>query len=95
MTTRGTQHGFETDRVQSRRQIIGEGTERGIRLEAAGKAVGYAAVTFGYSLEFGGRDAFLDEFFLSETVPEELCTLHRNSGFSDLIKGVRKLFDDN
>jgi diamine N-acetyltransferase len=27
-------------------------------------AVGYVVLTFGYSLEFLGRDAFLDEFFL-------------------------------
>lgn len=33
-----------------------------------GKPVGYAALTFGYSLEMGGRDAFLDELFLVETV---------------------------
>lgn len=30
-----------------------------------GQAVGYIAVCFGYSIEFGGRDAFLDEFFLA------------------------------
>lgn len=29
--------------------------------------LGYAAVCFGYSIEFGGRDAFLDELFLVET----------------------------
>lgn len=28
--------------------------------------VGYLALTFGYSIEFGGRDAFIDEFFLLE-----------------------------
>lgn len=26
--------------------------------------IGYAVITFGYSLEFGGRDAFLDELYL-------------------------------
>ena len=30
----------------------------------AGQVVGYLAVCFGYSIEFGGRDAFVDEFFL-------------------------------
>lgn len=30
----------------------------------AEKVVGYAAVSFGMSLEFAGRDAFLDEMFL-------------------------------
>ena len=30
-----------------------------------GRVVGYLAVTFGYSLEYGGRDAFLDELYLA------------------------------
>lgn len=34
---------------------------------ADGRAVGYLVVTHGYSLEFGGRDAFIDEVY---TVPE-------------------------
>ena len=33
-----------------------------------GKDVGYIVLTFGYSLEMGGRDAFIDELFLIETV---------------------------
>jgi ribosomal protein S18 acetylase RimI-like enzyme len=32
-----------------------------------GRAVGYLVVTHGYSLEFGGRDAFVDEVYI---VPE-------------------------
>lgn len=32
-----------------------------------GRAVGYLVVTHGYSLEFGGRDAFVDELY---TIPE-------------------------
>ena len=35
-----------------------------LRLDAGGMAAGYAAVCFGYSIEFGGRDAFLDELYL-------------------------------
>jgi len=31
-----------------------------------GKQVGYLALAFGFSLEFGGRDAFIDEFFILE-----------------------------
>jgi len=31
---------------------------------AAGGPVGYLVLTWGYSLEFGGRDAFLDELYL-------------------------------
>jgi GNAT superfamily N-acetyltransferase len=32
-----------------------------------GRAVGYLVVTHGYSLEFGGRDAFVDEVYM---IPE-------------------------
>lgn len=31
-----------------------------------GEVVGYGALCFGYSIEFGGRDAFLDELFIVE-----------------------------
>lgn len=34
----------------------------------AGQTVGYIALCFGYSIEMGGRDAFVDEFFLAESV---------------------------
>lgn len=33
-------------------------------VEAAGSAVGYLVLTFGFSFEYGGRDAFVDEFFI-------------------------------
>lgn len=33
---------------------------------AEGEAVGYFVLGFGFSLEFGGRDAFLDELFVAE-----------------------------
>jgi GNAT superfamily N-acetyltransferase len=32
--------------------------------EAGGAVVGYVVVTFGFSLELGGRDAFIDELFV-------------------------------
>jgi len=34
------------------------------RIVNAGGTVGYAALTFGWSLEWGGRDAFIDEIYL-------------------------------
>ena len=34
--------------------------------QAGGRVVGYLAVTLGYSLEYRGRDAFIDELFISE-----------------------------
>lgn len=33
--------------------------------------VGYIAVCFGYSIEFCGRDAFIDEFFLKEKLRQQ------------------------
>ena len=33
-------------------------------VERAGAAIGYAMVTFGYDLEFGGRDAYLTELWI-------------------------------
>ncbi len=33
-------------------------------VEEDGVFVGYLALCFGYSIEFGGRDAFVDEFFI-------------------------------
>lgn len=38
---------------------------------SSGTVVGYIALCFGYSIEFGGRDAFLDEFFVKEEVREQ------------------------
>jgi ribosomal protein S18 acetylase RimI-like enzyme len=35
-------------------------------IEDAAKAIGYAIVTFGYDLEFGGRDAWLTELWVDE-----------------------------
>jgi ribosomal protein S18 acetylase RimI-like enzyme len=34
------------------------------RIVEAGATVGYGALTFGWSLEWGGRDAFVDEIYL-------------------------------
>jgi GNAT superfamily N-acetyltransferase len=32
-----------------------------------GRAIGYLILTYGYSIEFGGRDAFVDELFVGES----------------------------
>jgi diamine N-acetyltransferase len=33
-------------------------------LQSEGRTVGYCVLTFGFSIEFGGRDALVDELFL-------------------------------
>ncbi|MDN5214115.1 GNAT family N-acetyltransferase [Fulvivirgaceae bacterium BMA12] len=35
-------------------------------IEADRQLAGYIILTFGYSFEYGGRDAFIDEFFIVE-----------------------------
>jgi penicillin-binding protein 1B len=37
----------------------------------------------------------VDEYFLSENVPTEFCQLHKKSGLTDLLKGIKNLFNDN
>jgi GNAT superfamily N-acetyltransferase len=45
--------------------LLGDGARGRVWLIAAGgETVGYAALTFGYSLEYHGRDAFVDEIFV-------------------------------
>jgi GNAT superfamily N-acetyltransferase len=39
---------------------------RAYRIVRNGSSVGYAALCFGWSLEWGGRDAFVDELFVEE-----------------------------
>lgn len=36
-------------------------------LEVSGEKIGYTVLTFGFSLEFHGRDAFVDELYVGET----------------------------
>lgn len=49
------------------RPLLGESSLGRIWLvSTAGQIVGYVALCFGYSIEFGGRDAFVDELFITE-----------------------------
>jgi GNAT superfamily N-acetyltransferase len=34
-------------------------------LESRGEIVGYAAVCYGYSVEYGGRDGFIDDLYVT------------------------------
>ena len=43
----------------------------------SGKIIGYIILTFGFSFEYGGRDAFIDELYLKEEF--------RNRGLGKLI----------
>jgi len=46
-------------------RLLGDPALGGVWLvERAGAVIGYALVTFGYDLEFGGRDAYLTELWI-------------------------------
>lgn len=48
-------------------ELLGDSTLGGIWLICRDTlAVGYIVLTYGYSLEFGGRDAFIDELYIQE-----------------------------
>jgi ribosomal protein S18 acetylase RimI-like enzyme len=50
------------------RQILSDGKLGVVHLIRVGtEAAGYLVITFGFSLEFHGRDAFIDELFLRES----------------------------
>ena len=61
---------FERERAErALRQLLG-GPELGrvwIAVGVAGKPVGYLVLTWGFSLEYGGRDAFIDELYLARS----------------------------
>lgn len=67
-------HAFEgiedtPDRVRAALEPLlreGAGYGRVWLIREQGEIVGYAALCFGYTIEMGGRDAFLDELFVSE-----------------------------
>lgn len=49
------------------RRLLADASLGGVWLvEDDGAAIGYAIVTFGYDLEFGGRDAYLTELWIDE-----------------------------
>ena len=61
---------YEASKAESGlRQLIsdsGLGEVWLIQDKSAARAIGYLALTFGFSLEFGGREAFVDELFILE-----------------------------
>jgi ribosomal protein S18 acetylase RimI-like enzyme len=56
------------ERIDMRREVVGPALARLIADDSLGRVLiadgGYAVVTWGYDLEFGGRDAFLTELYV-------------------------------
>lgn len=46
----------------------GEPTARAWIVRVAARAVGYLVITLGYSIEYEGRDGFIDELYLARDV---------------------------
>src|SRR5262245_26302454 len=62
--------GLAFDEAIARRALMGlidnETSGRVFLIRLANDVAGYAVLTFGYSLEFHGRDAFVDELYLRD-----------------------------
>ena len=57
----------DADLDRALRKLLADRNLGGVWLiEDAGLPVGYAIVTFGYDLEFGGRDAWLTELYVDD-----------------------------
>jgi len=61
--------GYPLDEVAARDALVGllvpdSPDGRVWLIEHEGTAIGYLVVTFGYSIEYHGRDAFVDELFI-------------------------------
>lgn len=61
-------HDFDETRVRRALAEFLAGPDHGRAwfIEQDGAIAGYMVICFGYSLEFGGRDAFVDEIYLHE-----------------------------
>ena len=61
--------GYAFTEAESRRNLARLLAEPGLGrvfvLEEGGKPAGYLVLTFGFSLEFGGRDALVDELYVA------------------------------
>ena len=58
-------HRTEAERESAVRRLLNDRSLGGIWLvQADGELAGYIALCKGYSIEFGGHDAFIDEFYL-------------------------------
>ncbi len=78
-------HAFENiersdeERTQALLPLLSDNArEGGVWLvHESGQAIGYIALCFGYSIELGGRDAFIDELFVAES--------HRGHGIGSAV----------
>src|SRR5690349_7136633 len=56
--------GFDTSVAAMRRLLTDAGAGRVWLIRADAEPAGYVVLAFGYSIEFGGRTAFVDELFV-------------------------------
>jgi ribosomal protein S18 acetylase RimI-like enzyme len=79
----------EQQRLSAIRSLLGESHLGRIFLIRHGsRPVGYVAVCFGYSIEFEGRDAFIDEMFVE---PESRGVGHGQKALSLLKEEMERL----
>jgi GNAT superfamily N-acetyltransferase len=76
-----SEYGFDLDRARAAlaELLDDERLGRVWLIVDADSVVGYIVVAFGFSLEFGGRDAFIDELFIEPA--------HRGTGLGSAVLG--------
>ncbi len=72
-------YGFDMDQAGKNFEhfVTHENLGRFWLIKFAGDLVGYVIMTFGYSFEYGGRDAFIDELFIKKD--------YRNQGIGEKV----------
>jgi ribosomal protein S18 acetylase RimI-like enzyme len=59
-------HALDAGGEAAIRQVVaGEPLARAWLLRRDGEALGYVVITIGFSVEYGGRDGFIDDFYLA------------------------------
>jgi ribosomal protein S18 acetylase RimI-like enzyme len=91
----------DAERRATLQTLLGDGSLGKVWLiGVGGQVIGYIALCFGYSIEFQGKDAFVDEFFIAESwrgqgiggaVIDAVCQQARHLG----VKGLHLEVDRN
>ena len=74
----------EESRTNLARLLAEPGLGRVFVIDEDGRAVGYLVLTFGFSLEFGGRDGLVDELYVAPgATPEQFPDLQEALAWLD------------
>lgn len=85
-------HDFDEPQVRKALMPLLENDQLGVVWVIGMPAEGYAVVTWGYSLESGGRDALLDEVYVRERGRGSGATLLKAAITDATARGMKRMF---